>query len=71
MPTYLFDIENYQVVNATEIEGDDDAPQTLLNIDKNGTGSMALNALNFEQAASFNREHLRIHQNWNNPDYNP
>ena|GEM_PF-5850723 len=68
MPTYLFNIAHYELVNTTEIEGDEEAPQTLINLDKEGTGNIALNAIDFAMARLFCGEHIRLHRSWDAPD---
>jgi len=71
MPQFLVKIEEYVISEITEMEDGADAPQTLINIDKNGTGSMALHAPDSALAELYSKEHLRIHKNWNNPAFIP
>jgi hypothetical protein len=67
MPHYLFRIGEYAIEEITEMEDETNAPETLINIDKNGTGSMALYAPDAARAEMYSMAHLRIHKNWNNP----
>lgn len=69
MPTYIFKLEEYEITEETEIEDDAAAPQTLINVDSKGNGSLAICALDMERAEAFCEWHIRIHRNWDNPGF--
>ncbi|MCD6012951.1 MAG: hypothetical protein K0Q79_2813 [Flavipsychrobacter sp.] len=69
MPTYLFKLEKYNIIEETEIEDEGLAPQTLMNMDKHGNGSLAINAIDGERAEAFCQLHMSIHKNWDNPGF--
>jgi hypothetical protein len=68
MPIYFFKIEGYNIVEAKEMNDETDAPQTLINIDKDGTGNLAFHAPDVEKAKQYMDEHIKIHKNWNLTD---
>jgi hypothetical protein len=71
MPNFLLTINEYHILEITEMDDETDAPQTLVNIDKYGSGNMALHAPDAARAEQFSQAHLSIHKNWDNPAFLP
>jgi hypothetical protein len=68
MPIYFFKVEQYNVVEAKEMDGDENAPQTLINVDKDGNGNLVFHAPDIARAKIYSEGHLRIHKNWDDPE---